>query len=100
VPDLARVSAAHVHPLLCNLGMSDEQDESTKSRVIRLTVFVLLGVLAGAVLCPPVGNAFDPWFRAGPLIYTVAGALCGLSVELVRRFIQAPSNSRAKREKR
>jgi hypothetical protein len=46
---------------------------------------MLLGAMIGAFLALTVGTGFDPWFQAAPL---VTGALCGLAVELFRRFIE------------
>ena len=80
--------------------MSDEPAREPKtSHTIRLTASMLAGALVGVIFCPAAGSGWDSWFRAAPLTYTVTGALCGLAVELFRRFLDFPANSRAKPEK-
>jgi hypothetical protein len=78
--------------------MSDEAKKPRPSHTIRLTVWMLVGVLVGVAFAPAVGNSLDPWFRWRPLICTVSGALAGLAVELFRRFLDHQTNQEAKRE--
>ena len=49
---------------------------------------MLLGAMIGAFL------AVAAWFQAAPLIYPVTGALCGLAVELLHRFLEATTQHR------
>jgi hypothetical protein len=77
--------------------MSDERNESEFSRTTRLAFRMLMGAGIGSVLSLPfhaVGNFIDPWFRAGPVIWAIVGAVAGLCFELFTRL-----NARANREK-
>jgi hypothetical protein len=55
--------------------------EKRKSRPGRLALLMIAGTIAGVVLSPSAGNAFDVW-GAGLLIGGMLGALAGLVVEL------------------
>jgi hypothetical protein len=60
--------------------------EPKHSHAIRLAISMLAGGLVGAIVALTVGSVFHRWFQAAPL---VAGVLCGLGVELFRRFIES-----------
>ncbi len=80
--ELPRRSEAY---LWSGYSMSDEPKQ--RSHTIRLTVSMVLGVLAGAVLVPLIGGRAQSFT---PLICTASGALTGLGVEMRRRFLEVP----------
>jgi hypothetical protein len=52
---------------------------------------MLLGAALARLLAPPVGNLFDPWFRAAPFVYAIVGSLIGLSVDIYLRTNDEPT---------
>src|ERR1700685_2796121 len=69
-----------------NDGMKQPPNESIKSHPIRVAAVMLAGTVVGALLCPAVGNLYDPWFRVAPLVYMPGGAIVGLLLELLTRI--------------
>jgi hypothetical protein len=68
--------------------MSGEPRTRRASHPILLAFRMAAGALVGFVFSLPffaVGNAFDPWFRAGPFVFAIGGSLLGLCVELYTR---------------
>jgi len=70
--------------------MTDEAKKWRRWCTVRLVISMLAGVLIGRLFTPSVGNAADPSFQTAPLVYSIAGAIGGLAVELFRRFIEQP----------
>jgi hypothetical protein len=67
-------------------------DELRKpSHTIRLLLSMLTGLAIGYAMSGGPRNALDRWDQAAPLTYSVSGALVGLAIELIRRFLDGPT---------
>jgi hypothetical protein len=68
--------------------MSDEP-KKPKSHPIRLAALMLSGTLIGIASTPAVGNGLDFWWYARPFAQALAGAVIGLSIEVILRGVES-----------